>query len=83
MEDQHKHLDLGGLSTLTTLSTADLMSVESLTSSCMARAWPPANSISLCTVFIVESDEFGSGGNEDSADGSDVVFAAIATVAVT
>ena len=43
---------------------------------------PPEELISWATVVMVESDELGSGGDEDEAslDGSLTVFAATTTV---
>ena len=60
--------------------TMDVTEVWSRTSTGIAMAWPPVVLISWATVDIVEREEFGSGGKDLRADGSDVLFAAIATV---
>ena len=70
-------------SLLTVSSMSEVISSKFRTSHGMARALPPASSISRATVLIVDWDEFGSGGNGLACDASDVVFADTTTMKIS
>lgn len=60
-------------------ATRRSMLAKSRVSTGMAVAVPPASRISRATVDIVDAEEFGSGGNGDVLEASDVDFAATTT----
>lgn len=64
---------------LTTCPTMAWITSKERTSSWIGVASPPASSISRATVFMVDAEELGSGGNGEHFDASDVVLAATTT----